>query len=423
MKFLLSRIQVIILFLFFGSSSAYAQLPATDQVVLKDLKKHIEFLADDNLKGRLVGSKGEKIAYKYIISNMKRYGLKPAGTDGFLQEFKVKKNLNNPHAGIDSGATLITGHNVTGYLDNKAANTIVIGAHFDHLGYNEYGGSTLQMGKNTKPQIHNGADDNASGTAALLLLSDILSKGEFRKNNYLFIAFSGEEEGLLGSNYYTKHPTIDTSKITYMINMDMLGRLDTSKNTFSISGTGTSPVWNNVLANVTNDGIKIKMDQSGTGPSDHTSFYNIGIPVLHFFTGTHYDYHKPSDDADKINYNGELSVIKYIYSVIGKLDNEPKLPFTKTKEDTAAKVSFKVTLGIMPDYLFEGPGVGVDGVTEGKPAAKAGIKRGDIIIQLGEIKTDDMKMYMKALSNFSKGQTTKVKVKRSGKEEEFDITF
>ena len=423
MKFLFRRTFIFATFFSFSFLS-FAQLPMKDELVKSLLKKHITFLAGDKLKGRLVGSKGEKKAYKYIIKDFKKSGIKPDGTEGFLQAFTTKKNLNNPHgSGNDSAAVSITGHNVVGFIDNKAINTIVIGAHFDHLGYNEYGGSTYQGVKGEKPHIHHGADDNASGTAALLVLAEFLSKAGYKNNNYLFIAFSGEEEGLLGSNYFCKHPTIDMSKITYMINMDMLGRLDTAKQIFSISGTGTSPTWNITLPTISSDNLKVKMDQSGTGPSDHTSFYNSGIPVLHFFTGTHYDYHKPSDDEEKINYNGELSVIKYIYTLVGKLDSEPKLAFTKTKEDTAERVSFKVTLGIMPDYLYEGKGVGVDGVTDGKPASKAGILRGDIILQLGEIKTDDMQAYMKALSKFNKGETTKVKVLRAGKEEIFDLTF
>jgi len=354
--------------------------------------------------------------------NLKKSKLSPSGTEKYLQEFTVKKNLN-PHAGNDSVVVPMTGHNVIGFIDNKAQHIIILGAHFDHLGYNEYGGSTYRGEKDEKPKIHNGADDNASGTAGLLVLSELLSKGEYKKNNYLFIAFSGEEEGLLGSNYFCKHPTIDLGKVTYMINMDMLGRLDTVKKSFAINGTGTSPTWAKVLPTISIDNLKVKYDESGTGASDHTSFYNVGIPVLHFFTGNHYDYHKPSDDEDKINYNGELDVIKFVYAVIGKLDNEPKLAFAKTKEDTSSRVSFKVTLGIMPDYLYEGKGVSVDGVTEGRPAAKCGIKRGDIIVQLGDIKIEDMQVYMKALSKFNKGETTKVQVLRNNKIEIFDITF
>ena len=405
-----------------SSILSFAQLPISDELAKSSLKKHITFLADDKLEGRLVGSNGEKLAYEYITKNFKQFGLKPKGTEEFLQTFVSNKNFN-PHATSDSGATPIAGHNVVAYIDNKAENTVILGAHFDHLGYNEYGGSTYRGEKDEKPKIHNGADDNASGTSALLVLAEALSKNEFKKNNYLFIAFTGEEEGLLGSNYFCKHPTIDLAKVTYMINMDMVGRLDTAKNSVQVGGYGTSPAWGKVFGTMPSEHFKIKFDSSGTGPSDHTSFYNVGIPVLFFFTGTHSDYHKPSDDEDKINYTDELRIVKYMYTLIGKLDAEPKMAFTKTREDSSAKVSFKVTLGIMPDYTFEGKGVSVDGVTDGKPAAKSGIKRGDTIIQLGEIKTDDMQTYMKALSKFTKGDTSKVKIVRDKKELIFDITF
>ncbi|MFI5220789.1 MAG: M28 family peptidase [Bacteroidia bacterium] len=420
MKFL--KRNILFLTFLLQSGISFAQFPLSDDQAKSELKKVISFLADDKLEGRLVGSKGEALAYEFIIKNFADNKLKPGGINGYMQEFVTKKNLN-PHASKDTDAVTITGHNVVGFIDNKAENTIIIGAHFDHLGYNEYGGSTYRGEKDEQPKIHNGADDNASGSAALILLSKAISKDQYKKNNYLFIAFSGEEEGLLGSNYFCKHPTIDLAKVTYMINLDMVGRLDSAKKTISIGGYGTSPTWGRILPGISEENFKIKFDSSGTGPSDHTSFYNVGIPVLFFFTGTHSDYHKPSDDEDKINYAGELNVVKYVYTLIGKLDSEPKLAFTKTREDSSSKVSFKVTLGIMPDYLYEGKGVSVDGVTDGKPAARAGLKRSDIIIQLGEIKTDDMQAYMKALSNFKKGDTTKVKILRNGKEEIFDLTF
>ncbi len=326
---------------------------------------------------------------------------------------------------IDTITRELEGHNVIGFINNKMPNTVVIGAHYDHLGYNELGGSTYTKTQNEKPQIHNGADDNASGTAALIELSEILAKSHFKNNNYLFIAFSGEEEGLLGSNYFCKNPTLELSKVSYMINMDMLGRLDTSKNSFAINGTGTSPVWNKILPTISIDNLKVKTSEGGTGASDHTSFYNVGIPALHFFTGNHYDYHKPSDDADLINLEGELSVIKYIFTMIGRLDTIKKITFSKTAEEhgSGSVRSFKVTLGIMPDYLFDGKGVKADGVTDGKPASIAGIKRGDIIVKLGSDETNDMQMYLKALNKHNKGDKTKITILRDGKELEMELKF
>jgi aminopeptidase YwaD len=313
-----------------------------------------------------------------------------------------------------------TGHNVVGYIDNGATNTVIIGAHYDHLGYGEdhnslFAGST--------PQVHNGADDNASGTAALIELGRQLKKSKLKNNNYLFIAFSGEELGLYGSKYYTENPTIDFTKANYMINMDMIGRLNDSTHGLTIGGFGTSPVWGQELS-ADNKLLKIKFDSSGTGPSDHTSFYRKEIPVLFFFTGAHSDYHKPSDDADKINYNGQLLLLKYIYGVIEKTNDNGKLAFTKTREPQAmGRRSFSVSMGIMPDYTFSGTGVRADGISEGKPAEKAGLKTGDVIVQIGEYKIADVQAYMQTLGKFKKGDTTKVTVKRGTAEMVFDIVF
>lgn len=312
------------------------------------------------------------------------------------------------------------GHNVVGYIDNGAANTIIIGAHYDHLGYGEDHNS-LYTG--AVPQIHNGADDNASGTAAIIELSKQLKTSGLKNNNYLFIAFSGEELGLFGSKYYTEHPTVDFTKINYMINLDMVGRLNDSTHGLTIGGYGTSPVWGKELS--AKDGfLKINFDSSGIGPSDHTSFYNKDIPVLFFFTGAHSDYHKPTDDADKINYGGELVLIKYIYNLIEKTNNKGKLTFTKTRDtQTQSKRTFSVSMGIMPDYTYTGVGVRADGISEGKPAEKAGLKKGDIILQLGEFKISDIQNYMQALGKFKKGDATKAIIKRGTQELTVDIFF
>lgn len=323
------------------------------------------------------------------------------------------------------------GHNVIGYIDNRAASTVILGAHYDHLGYGEDGNS-----RNTshEPAIHNGADDNASGTAALIELARKLKSSKATNNNYLFIAFSGEELGLFGSKYFTEHPTIDLKTVNYMINMDMVGRLNDSTKVLTIGGYGTSPEWSTVISqdyfNLPNNVKKtapsliIKFDSSGTGPSDHTSFYRKDIPVLFYFTGLHTDYHKPSDDADKINYGGEQVVIQHIYSVIQSLNDKPRLAFTKTREtQTTTSARFSVSMGIMPDYTFAGTGVRADGVTEGKPAQKAGLQAGDIIIQLGENKISSLENYMQALGKFKKGEKTKVKFKRGNEIREAVVEF
>jgi len=322
----------------------------------------------------------------------------------------------------DIGEKKRIGHNVIGYIDNKAATTVILGAHFDHLGYGEDGNSMLRTGEKL---IHNGADDNASGTAALIELARILKTSKAKNNNYLFIAFSGEEMGLFGSKYFADHPTIELTGVNYMVNMDMVGRLNDSTKVLTVGGYGTSPQWASVI-NPKDKKVPfvIKIDSSGTGPSDHTSFYRKDIPVLFFFTGQHRDYHRPTDDADKINYVGELNVIHYVTSIVTTLNKQPgKLAFLKTRETQMANTAFRVTLGIMPDYTYDGSGIRADGVTEGRPASKAGIKAGDVIIQLGDYPVNSMETYMQALNKFKKGDKTKVKYKRGAETMESPIEF
>jgi hypothetical protein len=314
-----------------------------------------------------------------------------------------------------------TAYNVMGYRNNKKKNTIIICAHHDHLGYNEYRNSLY-----TGPQeIHNGADDNASGVAAMLELARTLKGKKYKKNNYLFIGFSGEEIGLLGSKYFINNLPIPKNSINYVVNIDMLGRLDSSKRTLVVYGTGTSPVWNTSLSKVQTDSnlIRIQTSESGLGPSDHASFYLEGIPVLHYFTGQHEDYHKPSDDEYKINYAGMEASLNVITQMIANTNKAGKLEFTKTKDVQPGRKSFKVTMGIMPDYTYGGEGLLIDAVSSGKPAEAAGLQRGDIVTQLGQYKVSSVQDYMQALGNFEKGQTVEVTIIRAGANKTLNVTF
>lgn len=389
------------------------------------MKTDVSILANDSLNGRKTGSEDEKKAAQYIAQRFEDLGLQPKGTDGYFQKFTFKAS-KNPHQEAeftseknDTSASLSaqTGKNVIAYLDNKAENTVIIGAHYDHLGMGGEG-SLYREGE----AIHNGADDNASGVAMMLHLADSLQKkGSPKSNNYLFIAFSGEEEGLLGSNYFVKNPTIDTKKITYMLNMDMVGRLNAEK-TLAVYGVGTSPILKQAV-NANAGELKITENESGVGPSDHTSFYLADIPVLHFFTGQHEDYHKPSDDSEKVNYAGMELVSNYIFSIIKDLDSQQKLPFRKTKNESEVVPDFKVTLGVVPDYLFSGKGMRIDGISEDRSAQKAGLQKGDVVVKMGEYDVTDMMSYMKSLSKFEKGQTTEVTVERDGFKKTVKVTF
>ncbi|WP_142784556.1 M28 family peptidase [Changchengzhania lutea] len=382
------------------------------------IKEDISFLSDDALEGRQTGTKGERAAAEYIAGRFENLNLEPKGTDQYFQAFSFKPKTN-PHQTVNytvkEGDSTVTGTNIIGFMNNKAKNTVIIGAHYDHLGYGAEG--SLHRGERA---IHNGADDNASGVAVMLKLAEKL-QGKHRGNNYLFMAFSGEEMGLLGSNYFVKNPTIDTKKVNFMINMDMVGRLN-ADSTLAVYGVGTSPILKQTL-NAHNTNFKLVQKESGIGPSDHTSFYNADIPVLHFFTGQHEDYHKPSDDFEKLNYEGMETISNYIFEVISDLDDNGKLPFRKTKNESEETPRFKVGLGVIPDYLFDGKGMRIDGISEDKPAQKAGLQKGDIVIKLGDSTVVDLMSYMKVLSTFEAGNITNVVVDRAGKTIEADIEF
>lgn len=392
-----------------------SSIVSAQKIEEKNIKTHIKFLADDALQGRQTGSAGERMALDYIEKQFKVLKLQPKGeSDSFEQTFSFK-------SGVHGTGTEGTAHNAVAFLDNKADKTIIIGAHFDHLGLGENGSS---LDSNPKGKIHNGADDNASGVAGLLELARYFSKNKIsEKSNFLFICFSGEELGLYGSKYFTEHPSIDLTKVNYMINMDMIGRLNPTTKSVSVSGSGTSPVWETTLKNMGSQ-LNIKTDSAGIGPSDHSSFYLKNIPVLHFFTGSHSDYHKPSDDWDKINYAGEKEVLDLIIAVIEKLDNEPQLAFLPTKNKSmSSSRSFKVTMGVMPSYTSDVAGLLVDGATDGKPAQKAGIQTGDVITKIGDYEIKDIQTYMDALGKFEKGQTVPVKIKRKSEELTLNVTF
>ena len=292
----------------------------------------------------------------------------------------------------------------------------MIGAHYDHIGFGVE--SSLSPDLNV---VHNGADDNASGVALLLYLADII---ENKNYNYLYIAFSGEEEGLWGSSYFTKNPTIDLNSISFMINLDMVGRLD-EKLTLAINGTGTAKEWDSLIDKSNDFSFDLVKSESGLGASDHTSFYLLDIPSLHFFTGQHDDYHKYTDDYNKVNFEGIKMIADYINKIINKSDSfsELGLTFQKTKDTSNTHRSFSVTLGVMPDYLYDKKGMKIDKVREGKVAFNSGFLDGDIVIKMDNIQIEDMMSYMEALGKFKKGDSIVVRVIRNNKELDLQVTF
>lgn len=376
-------------------------------------------------------SKGAK-AVVYYTDNEE---LQPSGTlaktldNAGIPIFFVKKDLSSldvTTARFNLDILMITkiANNVLGFIDNQADQTVVVGAHHDHLGRGQKGGSLAEI----PGDIHNGADDNASGVAGLFEIAQAIVKKpkKYKNNNYLFIAFSGEEQGLIGSKYFVKSPLMQKQNVNFMINMDMIGHLDSTKKTLIINGVGSSPEWNKAISEVsypTRKIAKIKTTESGIGASDHTSFYLANIPAVHFFTGQHQHYHKPSDDPSIINYGGEAFVISYMLKILQKANEYGEFSFTETKKDEPSRMNFKVTLGIMPDYIFDGEGMRVDGVKPERPGSKAGMLKGDIIIGMGDLTIANIQDYMKALSSYNKNDQTMVTIRRNKEVKVLNVTF
>jgi Zn-dependent M28 family amino/carboxypeptidase len=340
----------------------------------------------------------------------------------YVTQAGYKKYLSDPFATLDIAMKVgftskkKSGNNVVGYIDNSSPQTIVIGAHYDHLGLGEDANAL-----DTIKGIHNGADDNASGTAAMIELARMLSINKSKTHNFLFVAFSGEELGLIGSKYWLDNPTV-TVNTNYMINLDMVGRYDATK-ALTIGGYGTSPEWSNIFTAVNDKSLKIKFDSTGGGPSDHASFYRKNIPVLFFFTGSHADYHKVSDDWDKINYDGQFQIVKLISRIIAATENKGKLAFAKTTEPQMGTTKLPVTLGVIPDYSYSGTGLRIDGVSPQKTAEKIGLKAGDVLMKLGDHDITDINAYMKALGYFKKGDRTSLRIVRVKEQKDFEVEF
>ncbi|MBV9957157.1 MAG: M20/M25/M40 family metallo-hydrolase, partial [Acidobacteria bacterium] len=298
---------------------------------------------------------------------------------------------------------------------------IVIGAHYDHLGRGGEGSLAARAG-----EVHHGADDNASGVAGVLELARLFKTGNLKtRRSLLFIAFAGEEEGLLGSNYYVNHPVVPLADTVAMVNMDMIGRLKDGK--LIIGGVGTSSGWRDLLtmaARSTEQKFATTLNEDGYGPSDHSSFYSKQVPVLFFWTGTHEDYHKPSDTADKINYEGEAQIISLISNVVTLIDRVQERPaYAVAKSESQGRsMGFKVYLGTIPNYADSSDGLKLDGVRDDSPAAQAGLKGGDVIVKLAGRDVHNVYDYTYALGEMKAGVEYEVELMRGGERVKLKIT-
>lgn len=356
-----------------------------------------------------------------------------AGGAGDLQSLQDQLDAGNPastqlkgvHIKGDSGVVREKAktRNVLGILKGVgplAHEIVVIGAHYDHLGITIPRSARRHSAEAVDqiPQIHNGADDNASGTAGVIELARKFASQQPLKRSVLFMAFSGEESGLLGSKFFVNHPSVDLENVVAMLNMDMIGRLGEDKNTIQVFGTEAAESFDEMLKQLAKKHqFELKGSASATGPSDHTSFYQKKIPALHFFSGLHEDYHRPSDDADKLNTDKAVAFLAYIEDVAWSIidgDERPVYHYVAAPAQMGGRRS-KVRMGIMPSYADSGEGLGVDGVLQDSPALKGGMKDGDVIVRIGETKVKNIYDYMAALRDKNPGDEVEVDVLRDGK--------
>lgn len=381
------------------------------------LKEHILWLSDEERAGRLAGTQFEADASNYIEDLFLQFGLIPFGDEGtYLQHFRLSGPM--PQA---LGVENYLSRNVAGYVEGteNANQYVIVGAHFDGQG----DGGLISMDHDADPEIHNSADDNASGTAGLLWLAKEFASNPPEKS-VIFVAFSGEELGLLGSRYFAENMQVEKDSVLAMINLDMIGRLDGRD--LSIFGTGTSPQWDSILQNIEQDSLSIIPTESGTGASDHASFHDIQIPVLHYFSGTHSEYHRAGDTAELIDYSGMESILEHVEQVIQEVATRDadEIEFSETASQGISSMPGNgVSLGVVPDYSYSGEGFRISSVRSGGVADRSGLQDGDIITEMEGIPINDIYNYMESLGEFEAGRSIVIKVRRSGEGIELNVTF
>jgi Tol biopolymer transport system component len=380
------------------------------------------YLSDDALEGRLAGSPGAACAAEYLARTFHRLGLAPAGEDGsYFQEVPLRSAVN-PHA---PGGT---GRNVLGVLPGADRSLrdeyVVVGAHFDHLGM---GGSNSLA---REPGVHNGADDNASGVAAMLAAAERMAVGPRPDRSVVFMGFTGEESGLLGSAHWVENPTVPLEEVAAMINLDMVGRLE--QNGLVVYGSGTAEEWDSLLPDALEEaGIEdASLVPDGYGASDQTSFYTEDIPVLHLFTNTHGDYHKPGDDWHKVDVEGVERIAGLVADVAVRVGGQPRLSVVPDvgapepgEDDRAATPGYGAYLGTIPDFTPVETGVLLSGVREGSPADEAGLRKGDVVVGIGGMEVGDLYDMTDALRAHAPGDTVVVEWLRDGERMRAETTL
>jgi Zn-dependent M28 family amino/carboxypeptidase len=378
----------------------------------------IAFLAADAREGRGVGTAGLDSAASYVARQFEAAGLLPHPAGGFLQRFTIDSSAPAAaHAGL--GGVEVS--NVVGIYPgrgNLADQAVVIGAHYDHLGYGGFG----SLDPDSVRVVHNGADDNASGTAVMIEVARMLqSRSTANARSVVFVAFTAEELGLIGSSYYVNNPLVANDSTFAMINLDMVGRLTDER--LAVFGVETAREFRPLLDSVNSQlGFDLAASGDGYGRSDQQSFFVAKIPVLHFFTGTHENYHRTSDDAERINAEGAARVAAFVAEVTWKLAtrHEPLSFVDAEPPQMSTSGGYGAYLGTIPDMTDSPNGVRLSGVRNGSPADSAGIRAGDILVGIGEFDISDLYEMTDALRAHKPGETVLVRVRRG--EEVVELT-
>lgn len=421
------RLRPLALALLFSACSAAARAPepALGPAVADSTRMlaDIAWLAGDNLEGRLTGTPGNDSAAAYVARRFAALKLR-APYPGYLQHF-VARSAAAAHTGDTAGKAT---QNVVGIIDGSDPSLrnqyIVIGAHHDHLGR-----STMSaLDPDARDAIRNGADDNASGTAAVMELARMFSVNK-PSRSIIFVTFSGEEQGLLGSQYFVENPPVPLSSIVSMLNFDMVGRLEDDD--LMVFGTATATEMS-AIVDSSNAGLsmplKVRGSGDGFGSSDHSSFFAKEIPVLHFFTNTHPDYHRATDDVEKINAGGQARIVDLAYRIAERMDDrQSRLTYVRSVAPSRALTSSRGSqayLGSIPDMAAAAtPGLRLTGVTAGSPADSGGLKSGDVIVELGGREVKDLFTYSDALYAHQPGATIKIVYIREGRRAETMVTL
>jgi hypothetical protein len=398
----------------FGTPPREVPRPVVPRILPID---DIRFLSDDRLAGRLTGSPGADTAAAYLARRFGAVGLQP-GAGGWYQVFTVQRDAP---AAQHAHAAGLTGRNVIGVLPGRDPTlrneAVIVGAHYDHLGLGGFG----SLDPDSTGKVHNGADDNASGAAMLIEIAARLEAAPPART-VVFIAFSGEELGLLGSSYYVNHPIYPLSTTLAMINLDMVGRLRQKR--LIVYGSRTAREFPALLDSLNwHAGLDLRAQGDGYGPSDQSPFYAAGRPVLHFFTDLHEDYHRTTDDWQKINVEGLEQVADFTTGLVTALANRaaPLTPVTEPPalpgSGTAAAAGYGAYLGTVPDMSGNPAGerlsgVRLVGVRAGSPAERAGLRGDDIITRIGDMNVPDLQAMTDALRSHQPGDTVAIVIRR-----------